>query len=90
MGIRIDGKIYGKKSISSTRSDNYDNDRDKYKIGIWMNDKIDRKESKPKHDMTYEPAVQLLLCGVLLPGLVQYCSQRYCVNAVKLFLHTFS
>ena len=35
-------------------------------------------------------AVQLLLCGVLLPGLVQYCSQHSCVVAVKLFLHTFS
>ena len=35
-------------------------------------------------------AVQLLLCGVLPPGLVQYCSQHSCVIAVKLFLHTFS
>ena len=33
-------------------------------------------------------AVQLLLCGVLLPGLVQYCSQHSCVVSVKLFLHT--
>ena len=32
--------------------------------------------------------VQLLLYGVLLPGLVQYCSQHSCVIAVKLFLHT--
>ena len=35
-------------------------------------------------------AVQLLLCGVLPPGLVQYCSQPSCAIAVKLFLHTFS
>ena len=35
-------------------------------------------------------AVQLLLCGVLPPGLVQYCSQHSCVVAVKLFLHMFS
>ena len=35
-------------------------------------------------------AVQLLLCRVLSPGLVQYCSQHSCVIAVKLFLHTFS
>ena len=35
-------------------------------------------------------AIQLLLCGVLPPGLVQYCSQYSCVVAVKLFLHTFS
>ena len=35
-------------------------------------------------------AVQLLLCRVLPPGLVQYCSQHSCVIAVKLFLHTFS
>ena len=34
--------------------------------------------------------VQLLLCGVLLPRLVQYCSQHSCVIAVKFFLHTFS
>ena len=34
-------------------------------------------------------AVQLLLCGVLSPGLLQYCSQHYCVIAVKLFLRTF-
>ena len=33
-------------------------------------------------------AVQLLLCGVLPPGLVQYCSQHSCVVAVKLFLHS--
>ena len=31
-------------------------------------------------------AVQLLFCGVLLPGTVQYCSQHSCVVAVKLFL----
>ena len=31
-----------------------------------------------------------LLCGVLSPGLVQYCSQHSCVIAIKLFLHTFS
>ena len=31
--------------------------------------------------------VQLLVCGVLSPGLVQYCSQHSCVVAVKLFLH---
>ena len=35
-------------------------------------------------------AVQLLFCGVLPPGLVQYSSQHSCVIAVKLFLHTFS
>ena len=35
-------------------------------------------------------AVQLLLCGVQSPGLVQYCSQHSCVIAVKLFLHPFS
>ena len=35
-------------------------------------------------------AVQLLLCGLLLPELVQYCSQHSGVVAVKLFLHTFS
>ena len=34
--------------------------------------------------------LQLLLCGVLPPGLVQYCSQHSCVVTVKLFLHTFS
>ena len=33
--------------------------------------------------------VQQLLCGVLPPGLVQYCSQHSCVIAVKFFLHTF-
>ena len=32
----------------------------------------------------------LLLCGVLLPWLVQYCSQHSCVVVVKLFLHPFS
>ena len=35
-------------------------------------------------------AVYLLLCGVLSPGLIQYCFQHSCVIAVKLFLHTFS
>ena len=35
-------------------------------------------------------AVQLLLCGVLPPGLVQYCSQHSCIVAVKIFLHLFS
>ena len=34
--------------------------------------------------------VQLLLCWVLPPGLVQYCSQHSCVVAIKLFLHPFS
>ena len=29
--------------------------------------------------------VQMLLCGVLSPGLVHYCSQRSCVDAVNLF-----
>ena len=29
-------------------------------------------------------------CGVLPPGLVQYCLQHSCVVAIKLFLHTFS
>ena len=38
----------------------------------------------------WKVAVQLLLCGVLPPGLVQYCSQHSCVVAVKLFLHKFS
>ena len=33
-------------------------------------------------------AVQLLFCGMLPQGLVQYCSQHCCVIAVKLFLHT--
>ena len=35
-------------------------------------------------------AVQLLLCGLLLSGLVQYCSQDSRVIAVNLFLQTFS
>ena len=35
-------------------------------------------------------AVQLLLCGVLPPGLDQYCSKHSCVVAVNLFLHLFS
>ena len=34
--------------------------------------------------------VQLLICGVLPPGLVQYCSQYSCVVFVKLFLYTSS
>ena len=34
--------------------------------------------------------IQLLLCGMLPPGLVQYCLQHSCVVTVKLFLHTFS
>ena len=38
----------------------------------------------------WEVAVQLLLCGVLPPGLVQYCSQHSGVIAVKLFLYPFS
>ena len=33
--------------------------------------------------------MQLLLCGVLPPGPVQYCSQHYCVVAVKLFSRRF-
>ena len=35
-------------------------------------------------------AAQLLLCGMLPPWFVQYCSQHSCVVAVKLFLHSFS
>ena len=35
-------------------------------------------------------AVQLVPCGVLLPGLVQYCSQHSCVIAVQLLLQPFS
>ena len=35
-------------------------------------------------------AVQLLLCGVLPPRVVQYCLQHSRVVAVKRFLHTFS
>ena len=35
-------------------------------------------------------AVQLLFCGVLPPGLVQFSSQHSCIMAVKLFLQTFS
>ena len=35
-------------------------------------------------------AVQLVLCGVLPPGLVQYCSQYSYVIAVQLFLQSFS
>ena len=33
-------------------------------------------------------AVQLGLCRVLPPGLVQNCSQHFCVVVVKLFLHS--
>ena len=40
------------------------------------------------HDGWYV-AIQLLFCGVLPSGLVQYSSQHSCVIAVKLFLHTF-
>ena len=36
----------------------------------------------------WKVTVQLLVCRVLPPGLVQYCSQHSCV--VKLFLPTFS
>ena len=35
-------------------------------------------------------AVQLIPCGVLPPGLVQYCSQHSCVIAVQLLLQPFS
>ena len=35
-------------------------------------------------------AIQLQLCGVLPPGLVQYCSKHSCVLAVQLFHPTFS
>ena len=35
-------------------------------------------------------AVQLMLCRVLPPGHVQYCSKHSCVVDVKPFLHTFS
>ena len=35
-------------------------------------------------------AVQQLLCGLLLPGFVQYSSRHSCVVAVKLFHHTLS
>ena len=38
----------------------------------------------------WKVAVQVLLCGVLPPGIVQYCSQHFCVVAVKLFLYPFS
>ena len=34
-------------------------------------------------------AIQLLLCWMLPPGLVQYCSQHSCIIAIKLFLYTF-
>ena len=34
-------------------------------------------------------AAQLLLCVVLPPLLVQYCSQHSCEVAVKLFLHIY-
>ena len=35
-------------------------------------------------------AVQLVPCGMLPPGLVQYCSQHSCVIAVQLLLQPFS
>ena len=35
-------------------------------------------------------AVQLVPCGVLPPGLVQYCSQHSCVIAVQFLLQPFS
>ena len=35
-------------------------------------------------------AVQLLLCGVLPPGLIQNCSQHSCVVAINLIFHPFS
>ncbi len=35
-------------------------------------------------------AVQLVLCWVLAPGLVQYCSQHSCVIAVQLLLQPFT
>ena len=38
----------------------------------------------------WQVAIQLLLCGVLPPGLVQYYSQHSCEIAVNLFLRTFS
>ena len=38
----------------------------------------------------WKMVAQLLLCGVLPPGIVQYCLQHSCVISVKLFLHTFS
>ena len=38
----------------------------------------------------WKVAVQLLVYGVLPPGLVHYCPQHSCVVANKLFLHTFS
>ena len=34
--------------------------------------------------------VQLLFCGVLSPGPVQYCLQHSCVITIKFFLHTSS
>ena len=34
-------------------------------------------------------AVQLVLCRVLLPGFIQYCSQHSCVIAVQLLLQPF-
>ena len=37
----------------------------------------------------WQVAVQQLLCGVIPPGLVQYCLQHSCVVTVKLFLHAF-
>ena len=35
-------------------------------------------------------SIQLLLCGMLPPGLFQYSSQHSCAIAVKLSLHTLS
>ena len=35
-------------------------------------------------------AVQLVSCGVLTPGLVQYCSRHSCVIAVQFLLQPFS
>ena len=35
-------------------------------------------------------AVQLVPCGVLLSGPVQYCSQHSCIIAVELLLQPFS
>ena len=40
------------------------------------------------HDW-WSVAVQLIFCGVLSPGLVQYSSQHSHVIAVKFFLHMF-
>ena len=37
----------------------------------------------------FKVAVQMLFCGVLPPGLVQYSSRHSCVIAVKLFSKRF-